>query len=203
VAAAQCGGPDLFDIQAEPDETNTILCVGTICYRKNQNPFIRALDLLAETKKFKVVFLGQAEKTEPYAAEFLDLVAKRPWCEFVGFEGRQQLKARLKRASIVVLPSLEDNCPMAVLEGAAAGVPVLAAKVGGVPDLVVEGENGYLCDPLDAASMRDGISRMLDNPAEAKRRAAKAHQQARDRFHPLVIAKRHVEIYREVLSKPS
>ena len=179
------------------------LCVGAVSYRKNQNPFIRALNALAPAGKFKVVFLGQAVKEDPYAAEFLELVAARPWCEFAGFAGREQLKARLKHASLLALPSLEDNCPMAVLEAMAAGVPVLAAKVGGVPDLIEEGKTGLFCNPLDPASMRDGIARMLEHPAEVRALVEPARQQARERFHPLAIARRHVEIYREVLSKVS
>jgi glycosyltransferase involved in cell wall biosynthesis len=192
-----------FDVKPEPDDSRTVLCVGAVCYRKNQNPFIRALDALAPAGRFKVVFLGQAVKEDPYAAEFLELVAARPWCEFAGFAGREQLKARLKHASLLALPSLEDNCPMAVLEAMAAGVPVLAAKVGGVPDLIEEGKTGLFCNPLDPASMRDGIARMLEHPAEVRALAGPARQQARERFHPRVIARRHVEIYREVLTKVS
>ena len=79
--------------------------------------------------------------------------------------------------------------------------PVVATAVGGIPLQVISGKTGYLVHTIDGTA--SAIKRVLDNPAEAKRRAAKAHQQARDRFHPLVIAKRHVEIYREVLSKPS
>jgi glycosyltransferase involved in cell wall biosynthesis len=108
-----------------------------------------------------------------------------------------------KTATMLALPSLEDNCPMVVLEAMAAGVPVLAANVGGVPDLVEDGKNGLFCDPLDAASMSNGVSRLLDQPKLAAELAATAKTRAAERFHPLVIARRHVEIYQEVLSKPS
>jgi glycosyltransferase involved in cell wall biosynthesis len=188
-----------FDINAQSDETRTVLCVGAISPRKNQNAFIRALDPLASDRKLKVVFLGMAQKEEPYSAEFLELVAQRPWCEFAGFAGREVLKSRFKNATLLALPSLEDNCPMVVLEAMAAGVPVLAAKVGGVPDLVEDGQNGIFCDPLDPASIRAGIGRLLDNSGEAAALAARAKAQARERYHPAVVARRHCEIYREVL----
>jgi len=192
-----------FDVQSEPDDTGTILCVGGVCVRKNQNRFIEALDSLAATRKLRVVFMGGAEKENPYAAEFLGLVEKRPWCEYAGFADRDTLKARLKNAAMLALPSLEDNCPMVVLEAMAAGVPVLAAKVGGLPDLIEDGKNGVFLDPLDAASMRAGVEKILDDRGLAKSLAATAKEQAREKYHPLVIAKRHVEIYREVLSTPS
>jgi glycosyltransferase involved in cell wall biosynthesis len=192
-----------FDVNPEPDDTGTILCVGLICYRKNQNRFIEALDSLAGTRRLRVVFLGEARKENPYAAEFLKLLETRPWCEHAGFVDRAGLKERLKKATMVALPSLEDNCPMVVLEAAAAGVPVLAAKVGGVPDLIEEGKTGLFHDPLDLAGMRAGVEKILGDREFARTLAATAKQQARERFHPLVIARRHVEIYAEVLSKPA
>jgi glycosyltransferase involved in cell wall biosynthesis len=192
-----------FDVQSEPDDSRTILFVGNVSYRKNQAPFIRALDSLAEKSKFKLVFLGTALKDDPQVPEFLDVVSKRPWCEHAGFANREDLKARLKRATMLALPSLEDNCPMVVLEAMAAGVPVLAGKVGGLPDLIEDGKTGFFCDPLDAASMSAGVSRVLENPALAREVAANAKEQARARYSPEAIARRHVEIYREVLSTPS
>ncbi len=192
-----------FDLQPAPETPKTILFVGVVCYRKNQNAFIRALDSLAATTKFKLVFLGSASKTHAYEAEFLELVAARPWCEFAGFASREKLKTWFQRASLLVLPSLEDNCPMVVLEAMAAGVPVLAANVGGVPELITDGKTGLLCDPLDPASLRAGVSRLLGDVTLARTLAAAAHEAARAKYHPRVIAQRHVEIYREVLSKDS
>ncbi len=90
---------------------------------------------------------------------------------------------------------------MSVLEAMAAGVPVVASKVGGVPDLIEESKTGYFCDPLDAASMAGAVETVLLNAAAAAEMAAQARQRARERFHPEVVARRHLEIYREVLSR--
>jgi glycosyltransferase involved in cell wall biosynthesis len=149
-----------------------------------------------------VVFLGVAPKTQPYSEEFLELVAARPWCEFAGFADREKLRTWFKKASMLALPSLEDNCPMVVLEAMAAGVPVLAAKVGGVPELVTEGKTGIFCDPLNAASMREGVSRLLEDAQLASSLSVNGKEEAKTKYHPLVIAKKHVEIYREVLKQP-
>lgn len=192
-----------FDINAEPDASRAILCVGAVCYRKNQNAFIKALDPLAAEGRFKVLFLGGVDKEDAFGTEFLELVAQRPWCEYAGFADRMSLRQRFKTATLLALPSLEDNCPMVVLEAMAAGVPVLAANVGGLPDLVEDGKNGLFCDPLDAESMRAGVSKILGDAKLARELAATAKVAARERFHPLVIARKHVEIYREVLSNLS
>jgi len=100
-----------------------------------------------------------------------------------------------------MLPSLEDNCPMVVLEAMAAGAPVIAARVGGVPDLVIDESTGLLCNPLDAADMARAVERILADPARATALAATARAEALRRFHPREIAGQHVAIYREVLAQ--
>jgi glycosyltransferase involved in cell wall biosynthesis len=192
-----------FDLNAARDDSGTILCVGFAGKRKNQNAFIRALDPLAATKKFRVLFLGEAPKEDPYVAEFFELLATRPWCTYGGFADRDTLKAHLKTATMLALPSIEDNCPMVVLEAMAAGVPVLAANVGGLPDLIEDGRNGIFCNPLEPESMARGVARLLENQQEADALAKTAKELALERYHPLAIARRHVEIYREVLSTPA
>jgi glycosyltransferase involved in cell wall biosynthesis len=190
-----------FDVQPQPPaDLPVIVCVGFISLRKNQNAFIRALDPLAAKLKFRLVFLGQTMRVDPYATEFFDLLRTRPWCEHHGFVDREKLQGWLRESTLLALPSLEDNCPMTVLEAAAAGVPVVAANVGGVPDLVEDGKTGLLCDPLDAASMRGAVEKILAQPELGRELAAEARRQARERFHPTVIARRHLEIYREVLA---
>jgi glycosyltransferase involved in cell wall biosynthesis len=189
-----------FNIQPAPDPEHLILFAGVICLRKNQNAFIRAMDELAATHRFKIIFLGLPSAGDPYAAEFFELLKTRPWCEFTGFVSRDALKNWLQRATMLALPSLEDNCPMVVLEAMAARVPVVAANVGGVPELVSDNQTGLLCDPLNAASIREGVRKILDDDALVKRLTTTAKEQAIAKYHPLTIAREHVKIYREVLS---
>jgi glycosyltransferase involved in cell wall biosynthesis len=192
-----------FEIKSEPDVLATILCVATISSHKNQNNLIRALDAVAAHRKFRLVFLGAINAKEPYGTEFIQLLQSRPWCSYEGFADREKLKRYFQRAAMVVLPSLEDNCPMVVLEGMAAGVPVVAAKVGGVPDLIEDNKTGLFCDPLDPASIRDGVLRFLDDSEFAGRMATAAMHVARERFHPISIARQHLEIYKEVIKTRS
>jgi glycosyltransferase involved in cell wall biosynthesis len=91
---------------------------------------------------------------------------------------------------------------MVVLEAMAAGVPVLASQVGGVPDLIVPEKTGLFCDPARPESFREGVARLLGDRAWAHQLAAAAKAEALRRFHPEVIARRHLEIYRQVLGSP-
>jgi glycosyltransferase involved in cell wall biosynthesis len=90
---------------------------------------------------------------------------------------------------------------MVVLEGMATGVPVLASKVGGVPDLIDDGKTGLLFDPGRPESFGEGLKKILEDREFARQLAANAKAEARRRFHPLVIARRHLDIYREVLAE--
>jgi glycosyltransferase involved in cell wall biosynthesis len=193
-----------FQVDSQPpaEKPPRILCVGHVCLRKNQNAFIRALDSLAPQGKFEILFLGIANPGCAYDDEFLALVRERPWCAYGGMANREQLKKHLREATALALPSLEDNCPMVVLEAMAAGVPVVAANVGGLPDLIQEGKTGLFCDPLDAPSMAGAVAKIFENESFARVLAKRAKQEALARFRPEVIAQRHVDIYREVLSAP-
>lgn len=191
--------PAFFQIEPAPDPVPTLLCVASVQGYKNQNALIQSLEPLAREHKFKLVFLGGADPGDAYGAEFLQLVKAHPWCEHAGFADRASLKERFRRASLLVHPSLEDNCPMAVLEAMAAGVPVAASNIGGIPDLVEPGKTGLLFDPRDPESIRTSVAKMLTRPEEARRMGAEGRASARARFDPQVIAARHVEIYREVI----
>jgi glycosyltransferase involved in cell wall biosynthesis len=188
-----------FEIERAPSEKRRILCVATIDERKNQNALIDAIDTLERPANLEIVFLGGANRENPYVRDFFRRVETRPWCRYAGFADRAALRDTFATASGLVLPSLEDNCPMAVLEAMAAGAPVAAARVGGVPDLVRDGENGWLFDPHDLRSIAGAMQKLIDDPDPG--RAARARAEARERFHPRTIAARHLEIYRQVIAK--
>lgn len=192
-----------FAVNARPDPQAPprILCVGRVCPLKNQNALIRSLDGLAGRRKFELVFVGKVQELEPYKGEFLRLVAERPWCRHAGYANRDQLQAWLGGAALLVLNSLEENCPMVILEAMAAGVPVVASRIGGVPDLVADGRTGLLCDPGDPASLPGQVEKALANPGMMAELASRTRKLAEDRFHPKTVARSHLDIYREVLAR--
>lgn len=176
-----------------------ILCVANVDQRKNQNAFMRALDPLISEITFEVRFFGACGDNE-YCQEFKKLVNERPWCRYGGMIGRSELANQFEEADLLVLPTHEDNCPMVVLEAMAAGVPVIASRVGGIPDLIDGTTTGLFCVPNDPESLRSGVRRLLKDHLLAESLATSARREAMQRFDPLVIARQHLEIYREVLN---
>lgn len=176
-----------------------IVCVGIVDARKNQHRLIEALDDLAATNTFTLVFAGAASEATPYGAKFFRLCSDRAWCEYTGTLSANEIQKLFSATRALILSSLEDNCPMVILEAMAAGVPVAASRIGGIPDLIEDGVTGLMFDPASEASIQSAVGRLLDDPASAEVMAERARTRAKLRFSSLNVAQRHLEIYRELL----
>jgi glycosyltransferase involved in cell wall biosynthesis len=91
----------------------------------------------------------------------------------LGLVPHDELERLYARAAIVVLPSYREGLPLAVIEAMAHGRPVVATAVGGIPDLVVDGETGLLVPPGDPKALRAALDRLLGD-AELRRRMGQA-----------------------------
>jgi glycosyltransferase involved in cell wall biosynthesis len=105
-------------------------------------------------------------------------------------------------ADICVLSSLSEGSPNALLEAMAAGVPVVATAVGGVPEMVSHGESALLIQPGDCPAMTNAIAAVLNDAELARRLAAQAHQLVLERHAPEARVRRLVEIYGGLTSRP-
>jgi glycosyltransferase involved in cell wall biosynthesis len=187
-----------FRIDRARAEQPTILCSANVALHKNQNLLIHALDPIAAKTGIRLVFLGRTAETDPYSSEFLSLVKARSWCTHEGFQAGEQLKTFLRTRHMLVLPTAEDNCPMVVLEAMAAGLPVVASNIGGIPDLIDHGVQGLLVDPHDVETIRGAVLTLLGDPIAAEAMAARAKLRALERYRPLEVARRHIAIYQEM-----
>jgi glycosyltransferase involved in cell wall biosynthesis len=97
------------------------------------------------------------------------------------FQAREAVAARLRDADVYVHATRADNHPLAVLEALACGVPVVAPRVGGIPEQLTE-ETGVLVDPGDPRSLAAAISGLLADPERRARMGAAAAADARARF---------------------
>jgi glycosyltransferase involved in cell wall biosynthesis len=88
-----------------------------------------------------------------------ELVASRGLADRVWMPGaRSDIAEVIRRFSIFVLPSLSEATPVVILEAMASGLPVVATRVGGVPDLVLENETGLLVAPSDSEAFADAVA---------------------------------------------
>ena len=128
------------------------------------------------------------------------LVGELGLSDAVGFLGTQrQVAEALSHADVFLLPSESESFGLAALEAQSAGVPVVASRVGGVPEVIIDGETGLLCASGDVASLAAATSGLLtDEPrhramSEAARRRVLAH------FPKEPLVDRYEALYRRVL----
>ena len=177
-----------------------ILFVGSICERKNPIGLIKACESMLRAGECIISFAGEGDPQGAYRKEFDVLLKTLPGLELLGFLDRDTLGEEFRRTSILVLPTFEDNCPMVVLEGMAAGLPVAASRVGGVPDLITHDHDGVMFNPHDFENMRSCLETLVRDPSMCARLGAQGRISAQERFHPKIIAGEHLRIYREVLA---
>ncbi len=102
-------------------------------------------------------------------------------------------------ADVFVTTSLEDNLPNMVMEAIACGTPVVAFNTGGIPEMVVHGQNGYLAQLASAQGIANGITEIL-YAADAAKLATNARQKVLHNYTNDKVAKQYVELYRSVLN---
>ncbi len=108
------------------------------------------------------------------------------------------LPARLGGLDLFVLPSRGDNLPLAVMEAMAAGLPVVATRVGGVPELVADGATGLVVEPDDVAALAGAIGALARHPGQRRAYGEAGARRMRECFAPEAVAQRMVALYREL-----
>ncbi len=182
-----------------------VLFVGRLTPHKGVD---RLLQALPENAYARVVGSG-GHDPQPPEREYPDLLlrlARDKNVEFVGPVSDVGLPSVYRAAQVLVLPSVEVTCygkriavsellGLAILEAMASGTPIIATRVGGVPEIVRDGETGFLVPPGDVAQLRDRLSQVLGDPALARRLGDNARQDVLDRFTWRAVAGRCLAAY--------
>ncbi|MEW6685312.1 MAG: glycosyltransferase family 4 protein [Candidatus Edwardsbacteria bacterium] len=86
------------------------------------------------------------------------------YVEFLGWLSEEKIRDCLAESDIFVLPSLRESFPVSVMEAMSMELPVIATRVGSVPELVLHGKTGILIKPKDVTELREAISKLIKNP---------------------------------------
>ncbi len=140
---------------------------------------------------------GERERLEELARD-LDLGDR---VRFLGRIPRADVMRRLEAATAVIVPSRKEAFGLTALEASAAGRPVVATRVGGLPEVVTDGETGILVEPDDPDSLAAGVTRLLENPETARRMGGAARRRAEERFEWTGHVDAYDHIYRELSSR--
>lgn len=142
-------------------------------------------------KKTVIHFIG-ADKCE-------DEILKYYECKRWGYIVEQEKMACIyNMADILVFPTLEDNLPGMVMESLACATPVVAFDTGGVSDMVVHKENGYIAQHGDSSDLLNGILWVIDNNKENVL-GKNGREKIKKEFNPELIAQKHIDLYNILL----
>jgi glycosyltransferase involved in cell wall biosynthesis len=172
--------------------------VGRLAWEKGVDLFLEAAaEVLVEVPetRFKVVGEGpDREKLE----RLIDRLNIR---ESVNLLGRREDMASLYASlDVMVSSSRQEGLPMAILEGMASGLALVATAVGEVPKVVVDGRTGLLVPAQDVGSLAAGISELLHNPEKRKRLGGAARQLMEEEFSAARMTADYLRVYQEAIA---
>jgi glycosyltransferase involved in cell wall biosynthesis len=182
-----------------PADAQLVGEVGRLCDVKGQRELIQAL---AHVPEAMAVLVGaDLEQGGAYQRELEQTAEAVGVRDRVVFAGRRSdVGDVLAELDVFALPSWTEGLPLVVLEAMARRRPVVATKVGGTPEVVVDGETGLLVPPRDPEALAAALRRLLED-AELRRRLGDAgYVRVRDLFSAEAMTRRVLELYDEVLA---
>lgn len=185
--------PDPFPELARP----RIAYVGRLAAQKGVTTLLDAFARLPESTGARLLVVGDGP-LRPELEQRAEPLGDR--VRFTGFLPHDRIPAVLQHADVLMLPSVYEELGSVLVEAMAAGLPIVASRVGGIPDLVRDDENGLLAPPGDAAAFAAAVTRVLSEPDTATRLGEAARDTARDYTWP-ALAFRVAEVYRQVTGR--
>lgn len=181
--------------QDKPDTRHpfvTFGMLGRLSSEKNIHMFVRALAMVrARGAECRAVIAGdgplrRAIESEVCAAGLQDAVSMPGYMETERF---------FSETDLLVMCSKIENLPYSVLEAMARGKPVIATRVGGLPDLIEYGRTGYLVEPNAADALADRMSELAQDPEKAARLGAAGRERLEKEFPVEGMVSKHLELY--------
>lgn len=193
IAPAASSGIDVRDALGGHNGVALVGAVGRLYPEKNHSDLIRAVALLRDHRqRVKCVIVGDGPEEQSLRA----LIGELGVADQVQLVGRRQDVPDILRAlDVAVLCSRHEGSPLALMEYMAAGAPIVATEVGGVPEMIAQGVHGLLVTPGDPAALASAIGRLLDDRPLALRLGTAASDRQRIEFDLDTSVRRLEEVY--------
>jgi len=161
---------------------------------------ILAAKIVLSYRKDVIFIIGGDGILREYHIQLAEKLGIRSHIIFPGKVPRGEVPLYFAASDIVVVPSLQEAWGLVATEAMACGRPIIASRVGGLPDQVIGGFNGFLVPPRDYKAIADKILYLLENPSEARRMGLNGRRLAEERFDIEKRVDRIVRLYK-TLSK--
>jgi glycosyltransferase involved in cell wall biosynthesis len=183
-----------------------VLFVGRLDSRKNPEVIVRAATAVRRMiPSAEFVFVGantgfrKGLTCQDWLTSLAEAAGVATHVHFTGHLSRGEVDAWYKAASVVVAPTRWENFPYVVVEAMMAGRPIVASRVGGIPEILCDRQTGWLVDPDDTEGWAESLIALLTDPERARQMGVRAREDAIDRFDPAKIAAQRETIYREAI----
>jgi glycosyltransferase involved in cell wall biosynthesis len=184
-----------------PDDI-AIVSVGRLYARKGLFTLIESMPAVVRqfgNVKFIISGKGQSDEIRKLSAHAEKLGVKDN-IVFTGYYPDRKLPKLYQAADVFAFSTFYEHHPFAVLEAMASGLPVVTTSVGGIPETIESGRNGFLVEPLNTKQFADKILYLLEHPDEAEEMGVKARQTVENRFAWSIVVKDSMRVYDEALS---
>ena len=179
---------------AGDDGGDYIIFSGRLSNEKGIETLVRAVAELPHVP-LKIVGSGMLETRARQLARELGAAN----VEFTGFKSEKEVRRLVQGSRFICTPSeWYENAPMTVLEAFACGRPAVASRIGGIPEMVREGETGMLAEAGDHEDLRRAISSLWDDPGLARKMGANARRLAETEYSPSAHYEKILATYQEV-----
>ncbi|MBZ5676730.1 MAG: glycosyltransferase [Acidobacteriia bacterium] len=181
------------------EDRNVILIVGRLSREKDHLTLLEAVARLPPELHPHLIIVGEG----PERWRIEERIRGLNLTNSVTLTGQQEsAEPYYGIARIAVLSSLSEGSPNALLEAMAAGVPVVATRVGGIPEIVTHGESALLVEPSDIRAMKDSLVALLQDPGMAHGLVEHAQVQVLKNHSPEARTSKLVDIYTRLLRSP-
>lgn len=182
------------------------LILANLSPHKGQETAIRAVALLKQRRVDVTCWLAGIERggATAYTSRLRELIAEMGVGDRVELLGqRSDTPDLLRAADFLLLPSTREGLPLAILEAQATRVPVLAAPTAGIPEVIRDGETGFLIAATDAEGYARRMEQLLTDPEFGRRVADAAFQRTTRESNWQTFCRRIVTLYEELLEGPT
>jgi glycogen synthase len=179
-----------------------LLCVGRTVKEKGFDLAIVAMTQIRQKfPEARLIIAGEGEARPALEAKVAELGLGEA-VEFLGLVDPTEIPALINTASLVIMPSRwSEPFGLSALQAAQMARPIVATRIGGLPEVVAEGETGLLFKQDDSAALADSILYMLEHPVEAQRMGEAARKRAREKFSLDATVSAYETLYRRLIAQ--
>lgn len=175
-----------------------VITVGSLGHRKGTYDLLKAIPLvLDQLPNAKFILVGDGDVEIVRGIVENNNLARN--VIVMGWQDSERVKELYLNSSIFVLPSYSEGMPMAILEAMSFGLPVVSTSVNGIPDVVIDGETGFLIEPGKIDALSNMLLKLLSDGELREDMGSKGKQRVEDLFSHNAVIKDFIAVYDQII----